>query len=235
MKSRLLILGIFCIIATLASGYSQEQPPQPILPMIVEGTITLNDEPAPMGTRVAAVMESIQAGEMVVGEEGKYALLVNGDKNDTGKLVEFFVYNEKTSYTLNWASGEVKHLDMSLEIDEPEDDSPSRPRRTVDEEDGTPTTSGPDEIPEVGTEAPQETDAPPEETAETPTPEATESEPSGGTFLGVPINDYKPHTPTGQVSTGSILDTSLIPVVIVVGIFIVALLILRPRFSKSNS
>lgn len=107
---------IACLVfVTVSCAAQSEKPSQSVLPLLIEGTVTIDGNPAPIGTEIIAVMDNIHVAQMPVARDGSYALLITRDKRDTGRVVEFFVGNIKTDYTVIWVPDGVKRLDMSIE------------------------------------------------------------------------------------------------------------------------
>ena len=117
MTLRFLTILIVCLTCTVFSCAAQPaDSPQSIQPMIVNGVVTVNGNPVPVGTKITAVRDNIQVAQMPVALDGSYALLIKGDRDDIEKAVEFFVNNIKVDYTTVWTPGQVERLDISIKI-----------------------------------------------------------------------------------------------------------------------
>jgi len=89
------------------------------------GTVTINDDPAPVGTQVEArgegVITRIEGNPVVTTEVGQYGsadplgakMIVWGDIPD-GTTLTFYVNEVSTGQTLPWHSGDVTQLDLAV-------------------------------------------------------------------------------------------------------------------------
>src|SRR3989337_1071453 len=73
----------------------------PTIPMVISGNVSINGEPAPVGTEVKALMNGEVSGSYVVSKKGIYGLIV---ENRPGiRTVDIYV-NGIRSRTLYWSS-----------------------------------------------------------------------------------------------------------------------------------
>ena len=73
----------------------------PTIPMVISGNVSINGEPAPVGTEVKALMNGEVSGSYVVSKKGIYGLIV---ENRPGiRTVDIYV-NELKSMTPDWSS-----------------------------------------------------------------------------------------------------------------------------------
>lgn len=105
---------------SVAMVNAQEGAP-PVLPCSFYGNITLDEEPAPVGTEITAKMDNKTCGNITVTEEGRYGvsgfgpkLAVMGTAEDENKNVSFYVDGDKAKENATWNSGGVKYLDLSV-------------------------------------------------------------------------------------------------------------------------
>jgi hypothetical protein len=131
--SCLMRLSMFIVIAFIAVYYpalpaeAQEAPPQ--FPALCYGELSVNGQPAPVGTVVEAKIDGTAVGKIVTTEVGWYGgpglqskLLVSGD-NLVGKTVRFYVSGtfDGTEYSdvfaweePFWGSGEVMQINIGV-------------------------------------------------------------------------------------------------------------------------
>jgi len=107
---------VLIVCTAFSSGAETLNLPQEDLPLIVNGVVMVDDEPPPAGTEIAAVIDQIQVARTPLREDGSYAMLIEAEKDDIGKVVEFFVDNTKIDYTTSWAPNQVERVDISLNI-----------------------------------------------------------------------------------------------------------------------
>ncbi|MCK5721208.1 MAG: hypothetical protein KAI84_01620 [Gammaproteobacteria bacterium] len=89
----------------------------PIFPMCLYGTVWLNGETAPDGTTIQAQIDGEVRGSTVV-KAGKYGepawnrLIINGDVNDQGRTIQFYVGSISADEIIPWHSGDVEQVDL---------------------------------------------------------------------------------------------------------------------------
>lgn len=119
---------IFTILALLvglcATPVSAQGPP---LPHTFYGAVEINDSPAPVGTEVEArgegVLTGIEGNPITVTEAGMYGgpgpsdpkLVVQGDIEE-GATITFYVNGVVADQTVEWHSGEITELDLTVTI-----------------------------------------------------------------------------------------------------------------------
>jgi hypothetical protein len=123
-----LLVRIFITLVVVSLGVVFAQPVSaqpPPLPHAFYGTLTIDGEPAPIGTVVSAkgegVRTEIQGNPIVTSEEGWYGsadplkpkLIIQGQIDD-GTMVTFYVNGESTGQTWEWYTGEVSRVDLAL-------------------------------------------------------------------------------------------------------------------------
>ena len=117
---------ILIIILTL-SVYAQSVPS---IPALCYGELTIDGQPAPVGTLVVAKVENVEKGSLVTDKEGWYGgpgletkLAVQTDGSQ-GKYVSFYISGTMNGVEfedvyageeLFWGSGETKKIDLSIE------------------------------------------------------------------------------------------------------------------------
>lgn len=107
------MLVFFLIISALATYVAAESAP--VLPLVIKGNVTINNAPAPAGTRVFAVMNGAEAGSTEVTTPGTYAFIVEGTLADNGKDIAIYVNNIITDKSTTWASGKVETINLAVE------------------------------------------------------------------------------------------------------------------------
>lgn len=118
IERSLILIGIFLVILSIVQA-------APILPLVVRGGIEINEQDADIGTNIIAKIDNIEKGSAIVKDKGSYIILVNGEIEDEGKTVEFYINGIKADQTAIFKSGGVIDLDLSLNIDlQPEQSEP---------------------------------------------------------------------------------------------------------------
>lgn len=124
-----LIARVFITLMLVVSLGAVFAPPigaqPPPLPHAFFGNLTIDDEPAPIGTMVEArgegVRTEVQGNPIVTTEEGRYGspdplkpkLIVQGTITD-GTTLTFYVNGKSTKQTWEWRTGEVNQVDLTL-------------------------------------------------------------------------------------------------------------------------
>ena len=124
---------LFITIALFFTGAITVQATDiPTLPALCYGELKINGNPAPSGTLVVAKVDNVERGSFVSTREGWYGgpggleskMTVSGS-GLTGKMVKFYlsgVYGDKTfnnvyaGEELYWGSGEVKQINLAVNI-----------------------------------------------------------------------------------------------------------------------
>ena len=86
----------------------------PILPTIIKGTISINNNPAPIGTTIIATIDKTTLGETNITKEGTYVIAVGGDIKNTGKNINLYVDGIKTETNITWSSGSMNTQDIAV-------------------------------------------------------------------------------------------------------------------------
>ncbi len=98
------------------------------LPHAFYGNITINGEPAPIGTKVEARGQGIRTGisgnPILTSEVGKYGsesalgvkLIVQGDEIEGNPTIYFYINDHQADQTYTWKSEEITRLDLSVTI-----------------------------------------------------------------------------------------------------------------------
>ena len=100
----------------------------PGLPLIVDGSITINGAKAPIGTIITAKIDDQTRTEFMVKIEGRFAFVVEGNETDEGKVVSFFVGDDKAEQTTTWSSGKVEKIDITIGQASEEDNEEETPQ-----------------------------------------------------------------------------------------------------------
>ena len=112
-----------CVVllsSLVLSGVAMAQE-QPVLPAAYYGTVTVNGQPAPVGTLIVAKIEGRFCGQISVKTPGKYGgagtldakLLVTGTTADEEKEVIFEVAGIRAEQTVTFKRGDVKEINLS--------------------------------------------------------------------------------------------------------------------------
>ena len=118
----LAVVVLMAVSLSVAIANAQEGAP-PVLPCAFYGNVTIDEEPAPVGTEITAKMDNKTGGNITVTEEGRYGgaggfdpkLIVVGTAKDENKNVSFYVGGIKAEKNATWKSGAPpKHFDLSV-------------------------------------------------------------------------------------------------------------------------
>ena len=117
---------------TLTNTYDKciqfDSTTQPPIPHAFYGNLLIDDNPAPVGTKVEVKGTGVMTGgfgnPLYTTEEGKYGdagylgakLVAQGETLVDGTLLTFYVNNILTEHTFLWQEGELDKLDLSLDI-----------------------------------------------------------------------------------------------------------------------
>lgn len=102
------------LMAILLVSLAAAQPPS--LPLVVNGTVKIDDELAPVGTLVTAEMDG-ETVDYELTEPGKYGLSVPGTIGDYWKEVKFYVDGIPMDQTAKWKAGDIVNIDFSISED----------------------------------------------------------------------------------------------------------------------
>ena len=83
--SRLIVMVIMVLAVPMAVSASP-----PSIPLLVYGDVTIDDQPAPVGTEILAEINNIEIST-VVAKEGKYFIEIPDGKSNEGKMITFKV------------------------------------------------------------------------------------------------------------------------------------------------
>lgn len=114
------------------------------LPHAFYGNITIDGEPAPIGTVVEARCQGAKVGingnPIMTTEVGKYGseselgvkLIVQGEDIDGNPLISFYIDGHLADQTYTWQTGEITRLDLSVTISTaPENGQGTGPPQTM--------------------------------------------------------------------------------------------------------
>jgi hypothetical protein len=83
-----LLSALVSLLLPTALAAQEEIPP---MPLIFQGTVSIDGEPAPVGTNISAEIEEVEvAGPEGITEAGNYTISIESDDN-IGKIVVFKV------------------------------------------------------------------------------------------------------------------------------------------------
>jgi len=94
----------------------------PLLPAEFSGTVTIDGNPAPVGTVITARIGDRDCGSLTLTTAGVYGgdatfdkrLIVSGEDDDIGKAIAFFVDGVKATGTVVYTPGTSKRLDLAV-------------------------------------------------------------------------------------------------------------------------
>ena len=129
MRHKIFAAVLIALLVVASAPVVQAQSAPPPLPALCYGELTVNGEPAPVGTKVVAKVDGVVRGELVSEEVGWYGgpglkskLAVAGE-NLVGKTVRFYVSGtyKGTAYSdifaweeRYWGSGEVMQINLGI-------------------------------------------------------------------------------------------------------------------------
>ncbi len=89
MLKKIYKITILAIILIFPVGTMAIAPP--LMPLLVYGNVSINNEPAPVGTVVSAEIDGKEVDSMAISEEGKYFLKIADGAENEGKIIVFKV------------------------------------------------------------------------------------------------------------------------------------------------
>jgi len=122
MKTRAIL--IYVIVLILAAGLfpAAASAQNPALPMYLYGEVSIEGNPAPIGTRIEARGENVKSyinNPLITQETGKYGeplagkLTVQGTNLTNGTIIEFFVNGVKVDESIEFESGAILEFDLN--------------------------------------------------------------------------------------------------------------------------
>jgi len=130
MKTKAIVFTLLAVLLVLFATPVYAGDNIPPLPHAFYGTVEVNGDPAPAGTEVEARGEEIQTNvgnnPIVVVVEGSYGsssplepkLIAQGNIAD-GATLTFYVNGVSTGQTVEWHSGEITELSLTVTIEGP--------------------------------------------------------------------------------------------------------------------
>ena len=126
MKSKDGLIAILAVVMLSFSFFAVISADElPTLPIEFYGYVTINGEPAPLGTELVAKINDEAHGRILIKEAGKYGsrfndkLQVNGTSGEIGSDITFWVGNIKALQTNKYEPGGLESLDLSVNGVEP--------------------------------------------------------------------------------------------------------------------
>lgn len=115
-KTIIAILLVFAFVGGVAAEDSV-----PLLPDEFRGSVTINGDPAPVGTVLTALINEEVRGTVTTTEVGTYGglelddrrLIVTGYDGEVGTTITFTVAGHTATETATFATGETQRLDLS--------------------------------------------------------------------------------------------------------------------------
>lgn len=86
----------------------------PGIPMVAQGNVTINGEPAPTGTVVSAKINDSNAASTETAKEGKYSLAISKNKKTENRSLTLYVGNVKTDQELRFKSGKIEKINLHI-------------------------------------------------------------------------------------------------------------------------
>ena len=109
---------IFSVISSNVINFNKIVYAQPIIPAIVFGQVTKGGFPVPEGSVIYAMADGKVLGTYIIKENGNYGpiTLVSPEGSD---IITFLFNNEKINEIYRWESGEIKILQLTVDISNP--------------------------------------------------------------------------------------------------------------------
>ncbi|RQD82666.1 MAG: hypothetical protein D5R96_04135, partial [Methanocalculus sp. MSAO_Arc2] len=93
-----------------------------ILPCEISGTVTIDGEPAPVGTLIIAFIDGEERDRITIQSPGLFGgtgafdqrLVIPGTEDDIGKTITFTINEVQTDQTVTFESGESLHVDLMV-------------------------------------------------------------------------------------------------------------------------
>ncbi|KAF5438149.1 hypothetical protein C5S35_00455 [Candidatus Methanophagaceae archaeon] len=121
MKSKDGLIAILAVVMLSFSFFAVISADElPTLPIEFYGYVTINGEPAPLGTELVAKINDEAHGRILIKEAGKYGsrfndkLQVNGTSSEIGSDITFWVDNIKALQTNKYEPGSLELLNLSV-------------------------------------------------------------------------------------------------------------------------
>ena len=113
----LILLALFLCIAVVPSAFAV-----PPLPYELYGAITIDGNPAPVGTEILAKINDQVVGGIDVESEGVYGksgtfdrrLVINSDEADLGQYITFWVGDRQAAQKITLQAGVSQNLDLTF-------------------------------------------------------------------------------------------------------------------------
>ena len=116
MKAKIGLLALLALVTLLLPAAVVAQEP-PGIPLIFEGRVSIDGEPAPVGSTISAEIEGVEvAGPERITDAGRYGITIEPDDN-VGKMVVFKVngvVGGQHEYVDPWETPTVE-LNLSVE------------------------------------------------------------------------------------------------------------------------
>jgi len=115
------------LVFLLAAGCISAVTAAPTLPCEFYGNVSINGNPAPVGTIITATIGGEERGRLVTSVEGVYGgteafdarLIVPAAEGENAAAITFLVNGVAVSQTALYTPGEITRMDLAIEVDEP--------------------------------------------------------------------------------------------------------------------
>jgi len=117
------ILAVYMLLFTSFTAISADE--LPTIPIEFYGYVTINGEPAPVGTEIVAKLNCEDSGRIMLIEASKYGsqfndkLQVNGTSGEIGADITFWVNNIKAQQANKYEPGGLELLNLTVITTEP--------------------------------------------------------------------------------------------------------------------
>ncbi|MEM4598591.1 MAG: hypothetical protein QW400_02780 [Candidatus Diapherotrites archaeon] len=110
-------LPLVLLFSIILSVVASQETELPLIPHSFYGTVKINDQNAPIGTKIYAFIDGLLRGSIETNESGFYGrfpkLAVEGISADRNKLIVFCIGTEKAQQTSRWQPAKVERLNLT--------------------------------------------------------------------------------------------------------------------------
>jgi LPXTG-motif cell wall-anchored protein len=85
----------------------------PELPMIISGNVSINNNPAKVGTKITAFVNEVKTSEIKTTYSGKFFILLQ--KLNEGDEIRLYVDGIDTKESISYKSGDFRQLTLKVE------------------------------------------------------------------------------------------------------------------------
>ncbi|MCX8190428.1 MAG: hypothetical protein N3F05_04355 [Candidatus Diapherotrites archaeon] len=110
-------LPLFLLLILILNNVAAQEGELPLIPHSFYGTVKINDQNAPAGTKIYVFINGVLRGSIETTESGFYGrfpkLAIDGTSADRNKLIVFCIGALKANQTSRWQSAKVERLNLT--------------------------------------------------------------------------------------------------------------------------